>query len=98
MSPVFCQVEIQFKSNCVSAAEYSLLKAAAGTKPKGSVTHKAVHRAIGTCAAFLKRHRANLQPQQQGIQTASQSVVLLQGGDCTSPFSALVATAFTAPK
>ena len=55
------QVELYQKQS------YLLLIAAAGTTPKGSVTHRAVHRAIGKYADFIKRHRVNLQPQQQDV-------------------------------
>lgn len=59
--------------------ELCIRSRAAGTTPKGSVIHNAVHRAIGKCADFIKRHRVHLQPQQQETQTTTHPLVLLQG-------------------
>lgn len=44
-----------------------LLITAASTTPRGSDTHRAVHSVLGKCADFIKRHRVNLQPQQQEV-------------------------------
>lgn len=75
---------------CQKQRSYSLQKTAAGAKPKGSVTQKAVQNKRQVCC-FPQKAPSKPQPQQQEIQTTPQSMVL-QGGDLYSPFTASDAT------
>lgn len=38
-----------------------------------------MHKAIGKCTDFVKRHGVHFQPQQHEIKTTSHPTVLLQG-------------------